>query len=127
MAKNKRRQVVTEVVPISSDTIGDLDNGNCRRMIDREIQTIIADIKDRGDEDDKPRNLMIQVEFIKVNGRYVITPRVHSKLPPRVANSTMATEKIKDDLITSEILFQPFNAENVEQPTFAEGEIPNEK
>ncbi len=118
MAKDKRRKVVTEVVPICSDTIGDLDNGNTRRVVDREIATIMNDIEDRGEEDGKPRLLKIQVEFIKVNGRLVITPVVDHKLPPRVVHSTSAkiVAREKDGLF--EAIFQPMNADNADQPHF---------
>lgn len=119
MAKDKRRKVVTEVVPICMDTIGELDNGNTRRMVDKEIQLILSDLSDRGEEDGKPRCLVLNVEFIKVNGRLIITPRVGSKLPPRVANSTSAREQVREKDGLVEVLFQPFNAENADQPSFA--------
>lgn len=115
--KRISHQIVTEAVPICSDTIGDLDNGTCRRLIDHAISALLSDLSDRGHEDGKPRTLAINIEFIKIDGKTVITPRVDAKIPPRVAHSTQAMERIGDggEVLT---LFQPWNAENAAQPVF---------
>lgn len=121
----KREKVVTEAVSICADTLVDLADGMFRRKLDQLIKIVIGDLIDRGDEDGKPRLLSIEIEFIKVKGVLVITPRAQPKLPPHVLKSTVAKERPKADGET-EVLFQPWNAENAEQPHFAVGEIPNE-
>src|SRR5262245_34548136 len=96
---------VTKAVPLSMDTIGDLDNGIFRLLVDKQIELLAKDLGDRGEEDGKPRRLVIDVELIKVRGLVVITPRVDVKIPPRISNSTAA----KEHMIAkgqSELLFQ---------------------
>lgn len=122
----KKEKTVTQQVALSCDTIGDLDNGVFRLLVDKQIQALAADVDDRGEEDGKARRLVIDVEVIKVKGIVIITPRVDVKLPPRVSNSTAAKERMAGKGIT-ELLFQPTNRDNAEQGTFAAGEIPNEE
>lgn len=124
--KRIAHKIVTEAIPICMDTIADLDNGNCRRLVDKAIKRILEDIADRGDEDGKPRMLEMSIEFVKVDGRFIITPHVAAKMPKYVAHSTQAVERI-DENGECLVLFQPFNAENADQPVFdmdAEGVNP---
>jgi hypothetical protein len=115
----KRQKITTEVVPVCMDTLGELDNGNCKRIVDQLIRAIMHDLDDRGAEDGKPRSLTIKVkvEFIKVNGRTVVTPVMDYKLPPRVAHSTVTVERA-DEGGQFQLYFQPWNAENANQPVF---------
>ncbi len=117
--KRVSHKIVTEAVPICMDTIAELDNGNCRRLVDKAIKRILEDISDRGDEDGKPRLMELSVEFIKVDGRIIMTPTVAAKVPKYVAHSTQAVERI-DENGECLVLFQPFNAANAEQPVFNE-------
>lgn len=117
MAKLRREQVVSEAVPLSMDTIGDLDNGVFRLLVDKEIDQLAKDLDDRGEEDGKARTLTIEIEVIKVKGVVIITPRCKVRLPARQSNSTSAKERMKSKGQT-ELLFQPANAPNAEQPTF---------
>lgn len=121
----KKSTTVTTPVPLSMDTIGDLDSGVFRLLVDKQIQALATDLDDRGEEDGKARRLVIDVEIIKVKGIVIITPRVDVKLPPRVSNSTAAKERMAGKGIT-ELLFQPTNRDDADQGTFAEGEVPNE-
>lgn len=113
----KREQIVTEAVPLSMDTIGDLDGGVFRLLVDKEIDVLAKDVDDRGEEDGKARQLEITVEVIKVKGMVIITPRVKVKLPARVSGSTVAKERMKSKG-QGELIFQPSNSDNAEQPTF---------
>ena len=117
MPRTPREKLVTEAVPLSMDTIGDLDGGIFRLLVDQEIAALCRDLDDRGEEDGKPRQLEISVEAVVANGMVIITPRVKTKLPPRVSRSTAAKSRMKSKG-QSELLFQPTNAENAEQPTF---------
>jgi hypothetical protein len=126
MPRQKREKIVTEAVPLTMDTLGDLDSGIFRLLVDKEIDVLCKDVDDRAEEDGKVRTLAIEVDVVKVNGMVIITPRVKVKLPPRVAKSTSAKERMKSKGQT-ELLFQPANAENPDQGTFAEGEVPNEE
>lgn len=123
MPRKQREKIVSEAVPLSMDSIGDLDGGIFRLLVDKEIDSLAKDIDDRGEEDGKPRQLLIEIEVVKVKGMVVVTPRVRAKLPARTAGSTVAKERMKAKGQT-ELLFQPANAENVDQPTF---ETPEEE
>ena len=105
---------MTEAVPVCMDTLVDLDNGQFRRVGDKVLRTVLSDVQDRADEDGKPRHLSIDIEFIKVKGVLIITPRIHAKLPPFVCGSTAAKETTRVDG-ELEVLFQPWNADNAEQ------------
>ena len=125
MARQRtREQVVTEAVPLTCATLGDLDSGVFGLLVDKEIDVLCKDVDDRAEEDGKERTLNITVGVIKKNGIVIITPRVQAKLPPRQSNSTSAKERMKGAGQT-ELLFQPANGENPEQPTFTD-EAPDE-
>lgn len=117
MARQSREKVVTESVPLSMDTIGDLDGGVFRLLVDKAIDMLAKDVDDRAEQDEKPRRLVIDIEVIKIKGMVVVTPRVDVKLPPMVSGSTYAKERMKGKGQT-ELLFQPANAENPDQGTF---------
>jgi|ERR1019366_4100225 hypothetical protein len=117
MARKRSQKVVTETVPVCMDTIVDLDNGQFRRVGDKVIRTLLSDVNDRAEEDGKARHLSIDIEFIKVKGVLIITPRIQAKLPVYVCGSTAAKERVQADG-ELEVLFQPWNAENAEQPVF---------
>jgi hypothetical protein len=121
--KREREQVVTEAVPLSCDSIGDLDGGVFRLLVDKEIDVLAKDVDDRGEEDGKERLLKIEVSVVKVKGMVIVTPRVQVKLPARVANSTQAKERMKGAGQT-ELLFQPSNGKNPDQPVFKTDDQP---
>ena len=126
MRRKAPEKIVTEAVPLSMDTIGDLDSGVFRLLVDKMIEGLAKDLDDRGEEDGKARRLIIDVEVIKVKGMVIITPRVDVRLPPRVSGSTQAKERMKAKGQT-ELLFQPSNSDNAEQPTFEIPETTNEE
>lgn len=126
MARQKRQQIVSEAVPVCMDTLVDLDNGQFRRVGDKVIRAVLNDVNDRAEQDGKPRHLSIDIEFIKVKGVLIITPRIQAKLPPYVCGSTAAKEKVEADG-ELQVLFQPWNADNAEQPTFNAEESESER
>jgi len=121
MAKSSKQKIISDAVPLSMDSIGDLDGGVFRLLVDKEIDAIAKDLDDRGEEDGKARLLLIQVEIIKVRGMVVLTPQVKAKIPARVCGSTSAKERMKGKGQT-ELLFQITNPDNAEQPTFEVGD-----
>lgn len=114
------KKVVSDAVPLSMETIGDLDNGVFGLLVDKEIDALAKDLDDRGEEDGKARHLAIDIEVIKVKGIVIITPKVAAKLPPRVSNSTAAKERMKEKGQT-ELLFQQMNRDDADQPTLEDG------
>lgn len=122
MAKERS---VTEAVTLSCETINDLDNGIFGMLVDKEIGLASNDLLDRGEEDGKPRKVVIELELAYHKGIIVTTPRVQAKLPPRQSNSTGMKSRMAAKGQT-ELLFQAANYENPDQGTFAGGEIPND-
>ncbi len=121
MARKTQREVTTKACTVCMDNLAELDNGRFRRVGDLQLKVLLADIAERAEEDGKARQLMIEVEFIKIKGVLIITPRVKAKLPPYVCGSTSAAEKVNPDG-ELEVLFQPFNADNAAQPTFSDSD-----
>jgi hypothetical protein len=117
MTRSKREKVVTEAVALSCDTIGDLDGGVFRLLVNKEFEALCKDVDDRGEEDGKVRTLTIDVEIVKKEGLVIIVPSVKIKRPPRRANATSAKERMKSAGQT-ELLFQATNADNPDQGTF---------
>ena len=117
MPRTPREKLVTEAVPLSMDTIGDLDGGIFRLLVDQEIERLTKDVEDRAEEDGRPRRLVIDIEVIKSKGMVIITPRVDVKLPPRVSGSTVAKERMRSKG-QPQLLFQPYNSDHPDQGTF---------
>lgn len=115
------KETLTSPVVLSCDTIGDLDGGIARLLIDKEIAKAVNDLDDRGEQDGKPRKVNITVELITNKGLVVGTVSVDAKLPPRVSNSTAMRPRMASKGQT-EVLFQASNGENPDQPTFNDEE-----
>lgn len=112
---------LSKPVKLSCDTLGDLDGGIARLLIDREIEKAVNDLADRGEEDGKPRKINMTIELTLNRGIVVGTVAVDAKLPPRVSGGTAMKPRAKAG--GSELIFQPGNAENPDQPTLEPGEI----
>lgn len=118
MATSKK--VVTEAVPLSMATIGDLDNGVFGLLVDKEIDALVKDLDDRAEEDGKARHLCIDIEVVVTKGIVIMTPKVAAKLPPRVSNSTAGKGRMRDKG-QMELLFQANNSDNADQGTLDDG------
>lgn len=103
------------LVSLSIDSIGDLNHGAARLLIQREIDRAVADLDDRGDEDGKPRKVVIQVELTRDKDFIVATVAAEAKLPPRRTGGTSAEIRAKDGV--SILNFRDDNDERVDQPT----------
>lgn len=57
---------------LSLDSLGDLDNGAARLMIDRALAAAVADLDDRGD-DGKARKVVITLELKRTEGGLVVS------------------------------------------------------
>jgi hypothetical protein len=109
---------------LTLDTIGLLDNGSAKLVIDHNIQMAVNDVDDRGD-DGKPRKVMFVLVFQK-SEEGLIETRLESKvsLPSYRTGRTMS--KVKQTAKNkSELLFQPMAPENPDQQTieFPDGEV----
>lgn len=104
-------------VALTCDTIGDQDNGIARHLIDNEITKAVNDLDDRGDEDGKPRKVVIEIEMVSANGLVISTVSAQAKLPARRTRNT-AGEMRMAGKGTHAIVFQANNPERPDQPTF---------
>lgn len=104
-------------VALSCDTIGDQDNGIARHLIDNEITKAVNDLDDRGEEDGKPRKVVIEIEMISVNGLVISTVSAQAKLPARRTRNTAGELRMAGKGAHA-IIFQQSNAERPDQPTF---------
>lgn len=76
---------------VSCDTIGDLDYGAGRAIIDAAIRTALNDLEDVGPQDGKPRKVAITLEFkLMDNGQVGVKVNAVAKCPPRGSASTFA-------------------------------------
>ncbi len=107
------------LINLSCDSIGDLDAGIARQLINREIDRAVADLEDRGEEDGKPRKVIIQLELETRDGLVVATAVCEAKLPPRRSGATAASMRMRQrgSEKVSELCFQDLNADNPDQPT----------
>lgn len=96
--------------------IAQLSDGYTGKLIDQNINDVLKDIVDRGD-DGQTRKVTITLTFKpETKGRYQIDTQVVSKLPAHRPPKTIA----KIDLAAGGFTFNPDLAENPEQKTFAD-------
>ncbi len=109
---------------LSLDTIGDLDGGMVRLMIDQEIRKAVADLEDRGAEDKQARTVTFKVALAIVEDRPAVKVAVTTTLPPLRSRTTAArfvTEAGKH-FVTFPTDLEETKAALFDGP--AEGEIP---
>lgn len=103
---------------LSLATIGDLDNGTARAIIDKAIAEAVADLDDRGD-DNKPRKVKIEIELKRMdNGQVDSAVQASAVLPARRTASTFA--KIRQTAGKAKLLFQDMDREDPNQTTIDE-------
>ena len=102
-------------VQLSLATLGELDNGITREIIDREIDRVVQDLEDRGAEDGKPREVVIVVRLAIKDKLAVVEVEAKAKLPSLRSGATAA--KIRQAGGEIGLLFQTRNAENPDQST----------
>jgi hypothetical protein len=65
---------------LSLETLGDLDGGHARAIIDAALQAAVRDLDDRGN-DEKPRKVTIEIEMVKKEGLTLIRATAIPKVP----------------------------------------------
>lgn len=106
---------------LSCDTLGDLDSGIARAIINTEIKRAIADADDRGGEDGKARKVKIELSLVMSKGLLVVSVAAKAELPPYISNHTLGKvmeRSTKAGGRTKLLLFQENSPENPEQPSF---------
>lgn len=104
-------------LPLTLDTLGEVDQGAARLIVDREIARAIEDLDDRG-EDGKPRKVVIQLTLEKqTNGLVEAHVEVQARIPPRRTAATVGLVQKQRGKAQSELVFQQWAPDNPEQNT----------
>lgn len=114
MPKEKQ---TTDAVPLSCDTLGELDAGIARHIIDAEIQKALDDLNDRAEEDGKERVVTIQLAMGLSNGLVYVNVAAQAKVPPRKSRNTAGKVRMRSKG-HHEMLFMADTPENPSQPSF---------
>jgi hypothetical protein len=115
---------------LNCETLGELDGGISRAIIDAALVAMIKDLDDRG-RDEKARSVVITLTAVNKQGIVAIDVQAQAKLPPYRSNltaSALRQEKTSAGMQTN-LYFQEDNPENPDQPTLpgmAEGEVEND-
>ncbi len=100
-------------IQLTSDTIGDLDGGLARHIIDHALQAAVSDVEDRGD-DGKARKVVVEIEMKKLkNGTVAIVPQVKTSIPAYRGPGTFADVLGKTG--RAQLHFQSHNADRPDQ------------
>jgi hypothetical protein len=110
---------------LTTETIGNLSNGQAGLVIDAALKKAIDDLEDRGEEDGKARSVKIEIAFQKFKGQTVVDVVAEVKMPNFRTDATIAEARYADG--NHKLFFQDLNAENPEQPTFRVMDEPGKK
>ena len=100
---------------LNAASIGELTNGQAKAIIDRELKKAISDLDDRGEEDGKPREVVIKIALIKKRDQVLADVRAKAILPEYRTGITALSAKQRGETI--DLLFRSDNADNPDQPT----------
>lgn len=108
-------------LPISCDTIGMLDGGAARAIIDAAIRDAVADLEDRGHEDERPRKveILLTLELLD-NGQVGARVEAAAKVPRRRIASTIG--EIRRDGQNMRVMFSQYAPDDPTQTTIDEVE-----
>ena len=108
--------------PLSYETLGDLDGGAARAIIDAAIAEALLDLDDRG-IDEQPRKVEILVTLKQMDsGQVVAHVEANPKLPRRRTAGTMARLKstLHNGKKSTRLLFQDGAPDDPDQRTIDE-------
>ncbi len=82
---------------VSCNTLGDLDGGSARAIVDAAIREAVNDLEDRAEYDEKPRDVVIKLRFeMRKNREVDVTLDATAKMPPRRTAMTTGQIVAKD-------------------------------
>lgn len=106
-------------LPVTCSTLGELDEGSARLIIDAAIREAVRDVEDRGN-DEKPRKVVITLTFKQMeNGLVEAEVEAVARVPARRTASTIAAVKRKQGEAPS-LVFQQYAADDPSQKTIDE-------
>lgn len=100
------------------ETLGALNNGAARLIVDAEIAKAITDLEDRGEEDKQPRKVTITLVLGMKEQMIVGRVSAQAVLPARSTGGTLLNLAHKSG--NPVLVFQEHNAERPDQATFPE-------
>jgi len=108
-------------VPLTLATLGDLADGAARIIIDAAIRDAIADLEDRGQEDEKPRKAVITLTFSMLDNGMVDTKvEAVTKAPARRTPATIGNIRVEGG--KAKMIFSQYAPEDPHQRTIDEYE-----
>lgn len=118
MAKQKPQPSPASLSQLCCDTLGDLDNGFARQVIDEAVRRAANDIEQRGN-DGKARKVNVTIQFQKLDAHSVaIQFAAEAKLPPFKLEPTIAqSQPLPGGECT--LHFRADNAARPDQPTLS--------
>jgi hypothetical protein len=106
------------LIPLSLDTLGQLNDGAAGLLINRRIAEAVADLEDRGGEDGKARAVEIRLELTIVKGVVLAAVEASAKVP-RFRTDSHAVEIARRDG-ASLLLFRDHSPEDPRQTAIPE-------
>jgi hypothetical protein len=97
---------------LSLDTLGELDGGRAKGIINAAIRAAVNDLDDRGD-DAKERKVLITLSLKKKKGNIFLSATAKPTLPAYQTDDTVGEIKIGID--GAKVEFQPLAPENPDQ------------
>ncbi len=108
-------------LPVTYETLGSLDSGAAKAIINAAIKEAVSDLDDRGGDDGKARTVLIQIVLTpRSNGQAEVEVQATAKLPPRRTASTVAALRFAKDGGGSQLLFQDLAPDDPDQKTIDE-------
>ncbi len=106
-------------LPITCDTLGELDGGAARAVIDAAIREAVSDLEDRGHQDEKPRKVKILLTFDLIdNGLVACRVEAAPVGPARRTASTIG--HFRRDGSAMRVDFRRESPDNPNQTTIAD-------
>jgi len=103
---------------LSLETLGELDNGAAKVIINAALQRAMQDLDDRGD-DGKAREVTLKITMQKIDGGLVSTKvEAAAKMPSYLTNGTVCRPKVING--QSRLLFQQLAPDDPDQRTIDE-------
>jgi hypothetical protein len=105
---------------LTIDSLGDLDNGRARGVVNDALEMIVDDMDMRGVEDGKPRKVTIEVTMTSDRGKISIDVQAKPTMPPYRTGDTHAKVRLRTvaNKQVKELMFEDIAVDDPDQQTF---------
>jgi hypothetical protein len=100
--------------PINCDTLGDLDGGAARAIVNAALRDAVNDLEDRAHQDKKPRKVVITLTFSHLENGLVDT-RVEASVKAPARRTAPTIGEYKRDGSNMRVQFHPLNTDDPRQ------------